>query len=83
MSKAIRLQISVTIIAHVGDDLSEHDVPQREPDACTVVRLVRFAECGTMVHAADAASGHIAGVMANTAPVLAERVRHELKQKGL
>lgn len=83
MSKAIRLQISITVIAHVGDDLSERDVPLREPDACTATRLVRFAECGTMVHVADAASSHIAGVMANTAPVLAERVRHELKQKDL
>lgn len=83
MSKAIRLQISITVIAHVGDDLNENVIPEREPDACSATRLVRFAECGTMVHAADAASGHIAGVMANTVPVLAERVRHELKQKGL
>lgn len=83
MSKTVRLQITINVMAHVGNDLSDA-VPTRDPDAVQVTRLVRVAHCGAgVLSAPDVAGMHAMSVLSNAAPVLAERINYDLKQKHL
>lgn len=82
--KNLRVEIKIIAIVHVGEDVNhEGPAPDRDPDAVTSVVLARVAHVGPMVSARDGAAGHLAGIMANSAPVLGERLRHQLREKGL
>ncbi len=70
------------MIAHVGDDAASEQSPERDPDTVEVIRIVRAVPLGTLVTGHDAAANHFSGMMASVSPVMAERLRHNLKLKG-
>lgn len=82
MSKRVRLEIRVTVIAHVGDDLAEDGAPERDQDATESFRMVRVAHVGPMVHARDVAAGHLTSMVGGAVSGIAERLRHDLREKG-
>lgn len=79
----LRLEVKVSVIVYAGADVSHTDgpAPARDPDTVETVRLVRLSELGTHVAARDAAAGLLVNILANSAPVLAERLRHNLRTK--
>lgn len=83
MSKSARVELRVTAFVYVGDDVTGSQVMERDPDATDVFRLTRELHIGMMIPARDAAPAHIPLMLANTATVLTERIRHQLRQKGL
>ncbi len=80
--KKIRVELKLTAIVHVGDDITEDCSPDRDPDAVTSCVLTRVAHLWHVVPAGDAVSYALGALMVNSAPVLGERLRHELREKG-
>lgn len=83
MSKNIRIELRFSALVHVGDDVTESNAPHREPDATECVKLVRVAHVGERASAPDIAAQLLASMTTDTAPILAERLRHELRKKGV
>ena len=81
--KNVRIQLQIIAVVHVGDDVTEGYPPDRACDAFLDTTLVRVAHLGPLVPARDVAPGGIVNIMANIAPVIAERLRHALREKGL
>lgn len=80
--KHVRLELHVTVIAHVGEDVGLEQTPSRDPDTVEVIRVVRAIPLGGMVRGHDAAAAHFPGMLAGVGPVMAERLRHDLKLNG-
>lgn len=81
--KNIRVEVRLVTTVFVGEDVNEEAAPEREADATQSVRLVRVAHLGALVPAREAAAGAFANILANAIPIQAERLRHELREKGL
>lgn len=82
--KNLRIEVKLTAIVHAGDDIEqEGPAPTREPDAVEVFRMARVVQLGRFLSAGDAMTGHLALIMANATSPMAERLRHELRQKNL
>ena len=82
MSKQVRIEIRVTVIAHVGEDITDERAPERDHDAWESFSMVRVAHVGPSVQARDVAAGHLTGMMAGAVSGIAERLRHDLREKG-
>lgn len=74
----IRTEIHVTVTTYVGDDVGE-DTPAlvRSADAFETVALVRVQAVQAGAH--DVAAEQIATMLQGVTPVLAERIRHTLR----
>lgn len=81
--KQIRVELQLTAIVHIGDDITEDAAPARTPDATTSVTLARVDHLGHFVAAREAVAGHLSSLMVNSAPVIGERLRHALRERGL
>lgn len=83
--KHLRIELKLTALVYAGEDVAgtEGPAPDRDPDAVVATVLTRIADLGAGAVARDAAGAHLANLMTNAAPILGERVRHELREKGL
>lgn len=82
-SKQVRIEVTFAVLVHVGEDLVEGAMPEREPDAVTTCTISRTLHLGPFVGAGDTITAHLPLMGLNTLPTLAERVRHKLVKKGL
>lgn len=80
---SVRTEVKIIVRVFSGEDITEAGSPQRPPDAETSVDLVRVADIGHFVAPRDSVASHLAAIGANSMPVLAERLRHQLREKGL
>lgn len=82
--KTIRIQLKVTAVVYVGEDIVQGEpAPNREPDGLEVFSVTRDVPIGPRVGAGDAVSGHLCSMIADTIKPLGESLRHELRQKNL
>ena len=85
--KNIRVEIKITAIVWAGEDVvTESGAPLRDPDAVETVTLATVRGLPSLPFAVpphDAAGNLLAGLLANTAPVMGSRLNHELRKKGL
>lgn len=81
--KQIRVELQLVAIVHVGDDIAEGAAPSRAPDATTSVTLARVATVGMFLPTGEAVGNHLSSLMVNSAPVIGERLRHALRERGL
>lgn len=74
--KRIRTEIHVTVATYVGEDVSlDGRKPlSRTPDAVDAISVSRIETLDGVVPVAMVTGGHIAAMMAKTAPVLVERM---------
>ena len=73
----IRIEVRLSIIAHVGPDIPEHDAPAREPDATECIKLVRVSPAGGWMprhHVTDL----LHSMLASVEPICGERITHQL-----
>lgn len=89
--KYIRVELKITCIVYAGEDFCpESAAPIRNPDAVETISLATVrglpALPFSMANASlphDAAGNILAGMFANTAPVMGARLNQELRKKGL
>jgi len=73
----IRLEVRLSIVAHVGNDIPESGAPARDPDATECIRLTRVAPAGGWMprhHVADL----LHSMLASSESVCGERITHQL-----
>lgn len=83
-------RIELTIVARVysGEDIdaqSGHRAPGRASDASEEMQVARVVPTGfgSALTAADVANDHAPSIAAAIMPMLTERLRHQLRAKGL
>ena len=78
----LRLELRLTLVAYVGDDVTPESTPERDPDAVEAFRLVRTIPLGGCHRAHEVAHQHFPGMMAGVTPVITENLRHSLRLQG-